>query len=64
MTSPATDELYVQILNNKSLTGARRNEFYSVTQKLMYVSKRARSDIDTAVVSLCTRVSKSTKGNW
>ena len=34
--------------------------FYSVVAKLLYITKRARPDIETAVSYLYTRVSKST----
>ena len=35
-------------------------KFHSVVAKLLYIAKRARPDIETAVSFLCTRVSKST----
>ena len=34
VTSPATDELYVQLPNDKELVGVRKEEFHSVTAKL------------------------------
>ena len=64
VTSPATDELYVQILNAKELSGDRKDEFHSVTQKLLHVTKIARLDIDTVVAYLYTRVRKNTEGDW
>ena len=35
-----------------------------VVAKLLYIAKRARPDIETAIAFLCTRVSKSTMNNW
>ena len=31
---------------------------------MLYITKRARPDIETAVAFLCTRVSKSTHADW
>ena len=60
VSSLETDELYVQVRNDKRMSGERRDEFHSETQKLLHMTKRARPGIDTAVAYLCTRVSKST----
>ena len=38
--------------------------FHYIVAKLLYVSKRARVDIDLTVSFLCTRVSKSTDEDW
>ena len=57
-------QLNVQIPNNKKFSGDRKDEFHSVRQKLLHVTKRARPDIGTVVAYLCTRVSKSTEGDW
>ena len=38
--------------------------FHSVVAKLLYITKRARPDIETAVYYLCTCVSKSTEDDW
>ena len=64
MTSPASKDLYDVIKFTKRLTGKQKDEFHSVAQKLLYVSKRARIDIDTAVAFLCTQVTKSTIHDW
>ena len=64
VTSPATDDLYVQHPHDKELQGARSDEFHLVTQKLLFICKRARPDIETTVAYLCTRVTKSTEGDW
>lgn len=38
--------------------------FHHIVAKLLYVSKRARVDIDPTVASLCTRLSCSTEEDW
>ena len=38
--------------------------FHSIVAKLLYVSKRARSDIQLPIAFLCTRVAKSTTDDW
>jgi hypothetical protein len=42
------------------LAEEERKQFHSVVAKLLYLSKRARPDILTAVSFLCTRVTKAT----
>ena len=42
----------------------KKEVFHYIVAKLLYVSKRARVDIDLAVSYLCTRVLCSTEGNW
>ena len=38
--------------------------FHSIVAKLLYVSKRARTDAQLAIAFLCTRVSCSTEQDW
>ena len=38
--------------------------FHHIVSKLLYVSKRARIDIDLTILFLFTRVSKSTQNDW
>ena len=42
----------------------KKDEFHSVTMKLLYTAKRAVIDIETVVAFLCTHVSKSTDFDW
>ena len=42
----------------------QHDTFHSIVAKLLFVSKRSRLDIGLAVAFLCTRVSKSTHGDW
>ena len=51
-------------MDSKELDEARSEIFHSVTAKLLFVMKRARPDIETAVSYLMTRVSKSNEKDW
>jgi hypothetical protein len=62
--TPATRDLHVVREDAKTLDDKRREIFHSVTMKLMYIAKRARPDIETAVGFLSTRVSKSDVDDW
>ena len=55
---PCKGELSVE------LEGEKAETFHHIVSKLLYVSKRARLDIDLVVSYLCTRTTKSTKGDW
>lgn len=56
--TPATNSLFTT--GGDNLTNADGKSFHSVTAKLLYLAKRARPDILTAVSYLCTRVSSPT----
>ena len=53
-------------VNNEStdLDENGKDDFHSVVAKLLYITKRARPDIETALALLCTRVSRSTTEDW
>ena len=53
-----------EVNSSVDLNEERRDMFHHIVAKLLYVSKRARVDIDLAVSFLCTRVSKSTEDDW
>ena len=55
---PDTEEMNEQLGQEKSET------FHHIVSKLLYVSKRARLDIDLAISYLCTKTTKRTKGDW
>ena len=42
----------------------RKEIFHSVVAKLLYITKRARPDIEPSVAFLCTRVSRSSESDW
>ena len=46
--SPASDELFVQIPGDKELCKERSEEFHSVTQKLLFIIRRGRPELETA----------------
>jgi hypothetical protein len=62
--TPASPELFNVDNESEKLDRHRREEFHSRVAKLLYLAKRVRPDILTAVASLSTRVSCSTKQDW
>ena len=59
VTSPATQRLYEVTQCKSFLSGQCEQELHSVVQQLLYLTKRGRSDIETVVAFLCTRVKKA-----
>jgi hypothetical protein len=53
---PTTKETYNVDEESKKLCEEEKKWFHSTTAKLLYLAKRARPDILTAVIFLCTRV--------
>ena len=62
--TPASVELFTVDENSKELEKEKREKLHSVVAKLLYMAKRARPDILTAVAFLTTRVLKSTEQDW
>ena len=62
--SPAQHHLFKVDEDAIKLEGKRKEIFHSVTQKLLYITKRARPDLETAVAFFTTRVSKSDEDDW
>ena len=54
----------VTITDDKTMCEERMEIFHHIVAKLLYVSKRARVDIDLAVSFLCTIVYKNTEEDW
>ena len=46
------------------LSDQQAEKFHSTVAKLLYITKRSRPDIETAVAFLTTRVSKSDEDDW
>ena len=46
------------------LVSNKKETFHSVTQKFLYITKRARPDLETTVAFLTKRVSKSDVYDW
>ena len=63
VTTPAKSSLF-EIKDEVEMSADRQEIFHHIVAKLLYVSKRARVDIDLAVSFMCTRVSKSTEEDW
>jgi hypothetical protein len=59
--SPGTKNMFIVESNSKVLLEEVRKGFHSKTAKLLYLAKRARLDILTAVTFLCTRVQAATE---
>ena len=64
VSSPASKHLMHTNVDSPPLHGDRADEFHSVTAKLLYLEKRARPDIETAVSYLTTRVSDPNESDW
>ena len=48
-----------EVLNDK-----KAEIFHSIVTKPLYVSKRARPNIEPTIVFLCTRISEPNEGDW
>ena len=58
--TPAADDLFLKNDQAEDLSIERSDNFHSIVQKLLYICKRGRPDIEPALPYLCTRVSKPT----
>jgi hypothetical protein len=58
--SPGTKESFVYKEGEKKLENVQRVYYHSTVAKLLYLAKRARPDILTVVIFLCTRVQEAT----
>ena len=61
--TPATKELYNDAEHKTLLDSEQSDTYHSVVQKLMYLCKRARPDIEPVLSYLCTKVSKPNQGD-
>jgi hypothetical protein len=64
VTSPARPNLRDVNEECDKLTGEKRDGFHSIVMKLLWIIKRARPDLETAIGFLCTRVDKSDTDDW
>ena len=62
--TPGKHDLFTLDENSPKLDEIRNRMFHHIVSKLLYVSKRARLDIDLVVSFLFTRVSRSTIQDW
>ena len=63
-STPARHDLFEVNDNDKQLNETKADTFHHIVGKLLYVSKRARIDIDLTIAFLCTRVAKSNDQDW
>ena len=64
VTSPAQNHLRDVNPNGFPINKAKSESFHSIVAKLLWIMKRARPDLETAVSFICTRVSKSDGDDW
>jgi hypothetical protein len=62
-TTPAANYLF-QVRDVPMLSEELAEKFHSVVAMLLFISKRCRFDIQTAVAFLCTRVSSPDEDDW
>ena len=63
-SSPAKRNLFEINETSKRLSEKRADIFHHIVAKLLFVSKRARPDIDLTISFLCSRVDRSTEQDW
>jgi hypothetical protein len=62
--TPAANHLFEINDTARKLTPEQAEQFHHVTAQLLYLCKRARPDIQTAVSFLCTRVTQPDEDDW
>ena len=63
-TTPATKDIFMIKKKEERLDDSIAKKFHSIVAKLLYISKRARLDLQCAVGFLTTRVQAPTKSDW
>ena len=64
VTTPARPRLRDVNPECTQLGSDKQDAFHSIVAKLLWIMKRARPDLETAIAFLCSRVSKSDKDDW
>ena len=64
VSSPATKKLMTVNASAKQLDNEKSDIFNSVTAKLLFITKRAKPDIETVVSFLTKRVARSNEDDW
>jgi hypothetical protein len=62
--TPGANHLFDVNENAIKLATDKSEKFHQMTAKMLYLSKRARPDIQPAVAFLCTRVKQPDVDNW
>ena len=63
-STPARHDLFDTNKKSNKIDSKRAEIFHHIVAKLLYVSKRARLDIETTISFLCTRVTKCDEDDW
>ena len=61
--TPASEKLY-QVKEGKKLSQLKAEAFHTFAAKLLFLTKRARPDVQLATAFFCTRVQASTTLDW
>ena len=56
VVNPARNELFTVVVDAKKLDNTKTEIFRKITAKGLWISKRSRPDLETAISFLCTRV--------
>ena len=56
VSSPAADGLFDIDKNSQKLSDAEQEKFHKIVAKGLFLSKRARPDVQPVIAFLCTRV--------
>jgi hypothetical protein len=62
--TPAANHLFLIREDDEELNQSMKDKFHSLVAKLLYIAKRGRPDLLTAVSFLTTKVQKSTLDDW
>ena len=63
-STPGKHDLFKVDKDSRILDDKKAEIFYHIVAKLLYVSKRARLDIDLVVSFMCTRAVEPTEQDW
>ena len=62
--TPGASHLFQINNDTDKLSSEKSDKYHQMTAKLLYLSKRARPDLQPTVVFLCTRVKQPDVDNW
>ena len=62
--TPAAEDLFAQGDDSKKLSKEQAEHYHTFVAKGLFVCKRARPDIHTAIAALCTRVRSPNEDDW
>jgi len=64
VSSPATKKLFIVSPATNQVSNKKSDVFHSVTAKLLFITKREKPDIETAISFLTTMVYKRDDDDW